>query len=265
MRSTLLILTLGILGCSPKILGGLPETTGDESTLGVESTGLGETTAATDQDTYVSATEVGTTVDTTVDTSATEVGTTDVGTTDVSTTDIGTTGPGEQHRECEQPFPQPAPALPSVNIDAQGVPLFDGWTKIACEDVTAQPCGAEGDPACNGICLRGTDDGPGVCGGIDIDIWCDGEGEAINYDEFGCWVCAEVELHALACCNDLPGFDCRTWPYPSDGPIGSVCARHDDCESGLVCGAHKGEGYGICQCPGLNAEDVVPPGSCFGG
>ncbi|MBZ5709171.1 hypothetical protein [Nannocystis pusilla] len=40
-------------------------------------------------------------------------------------------------------------------------------------------------------------------------------------------------------------------------------ARHEDCDPGLVCGAHRGEGYGICQCPGLVRKDVAPPQRCF--
>ena len=91
---------------------------------------------------------------------------------------------------------------------------------------------------------------------IDIDVRCDGEGEAVGYHDGQCWMCMPAEAHARACCDGLAGFDCRAWPFPSDGKPGMVCARHADCEPGLVCG-RGGEysgGYGICQCPGVNVE-----------
>ncbi|MCY1012794.1 hypothetical protein OV079_46125 [Nannocystis pusilla] len=173
------------------------------------------------------------------------------------------TSGGVQHMVCEVPFPEPAPPLPPINFGPDARPRFDDWTDLDCGSLTAVACGRPEDPPCNGICLRGTAEGPGVCTFADIDIWCDGEGEAIGYGEGTCWACSPSEARALACCEFPEGFDCRDWPYPSDGPPGSICARHEDCEPGLVCGAHRGEGYGICQCPGLVAEDVAPPQSCF--
>ncbi|PCC72397.1 hypothetical protein NAEX_05477 [Nannocystis exedens] len=173
------------------------------------------------------------------------------------------TSGGAQHLDCEVPFPEPAPPLPPINIGPDARPRFDDWTDLDCESLTAVACGRPQDPPCSGICLRGTAGGPGVCTFPDIDIWCGGEGEAIGYGEGTCWACSPSEARALACCEFPDGFDCRDWPYPSDGPPGSICARHEDCEPGLVCGAHRGEGYGICQCPGLVAEDVAPPQSCF--
>lgn len=246
MRTHYLTLALVLISCGPKTLGGLP---GDS-----ESTSL-------DTDETLA-------VDTTIDdqtTGADEATAIDLTTTAETTTIDTTTGTGGAlHPACELPFPEPTPALPDVRVDDDDRPRFDEWTKIACDDVAALPtCGAEGDPSCTGMCLEGVAGEVGVCGFSDIDIWCDGEGEAINYQGYGCWVCVQPTLHAQACCAGLPGFDCRTWPYPADGPQGSVCAVHEDCEPGLVCGAHKGSGYGICQCPGLDPVTVVPPQSCF--
>lgn len=166
------------------------------------------------------------------------------------------------HASCELPFPDPAPALPPINMGPDEHPRFDDWTQFDCESVTHPTCEDPGEQPC-GRCLRGVEGGPGVCTYADSDIWCDGEGEAVGYGDGTCWLCSPPEARARACCDFPEGFDCRAWPYPSDGPPGSICARHEDCEPGLVCGAHRGKGYGICQCPGLVADDVVPPQSCF--
>lgn len=170
--------------------------------------------------------------------------------------------PEVQHPACSAPFPAVAPALPPINWGPDERPRFDDWRDLGCEELDATSCEKPDNGPC-GTCLKGVEDGPGVCTTFDIDIWCDGEGEALGYGEGTCWTCAPLAARAFACCNFPEGFDCRAWPYPSDGPPGSICARHEDCEPGLVCGAHLGEGYGICQCPGLASEDVVPPQSCF--
>jgi hypothetical protein len=103
------------------------------------------------------------------------------------------------------------------------------------------------------MCIRGREgEDDGVCTSFDVDSWCDGEGQAIGYGELGCWICGPLEARARACCDGLPGFDCRGWPYPSDGPPGAICARHLDCQPGLLCAAPaNGSGYGICACPGV--------------
>ncbi|MCY1056556.1 hypothetical protein [Nannocystis sp. SCPEA4] len=167
---------------------------------------------------------------------------------------------GPLHAACELPFPEPAPALPPINMGPDDTPKFDDWTDLACESLADLTCDAQ----C-GRCLRGVEDGPGVCSFSDADIWCDGDGEAVGYGgEDACYICSPPEVRAFACCNFPEGFDCRVWPYPSDGPPGSICARHEDCEPGLVCGPHRGTGYGVCQCPGIADPDTVtPPESCF--
>jgi hypothetical protein len=72
-----------------------------------------------------------------------------------------------------------------------------------------------------------------------------------------------IEAHAAACCNEIPGVDCREWPYPADGAPGMVCARHEDCEPGLVCGPPTGSGYGICQCPETYGSEPGPASYCW--
>ena len=72
-----------------------------------------------------------------------------------------------------------------------------------------------------------------------------------------------VESHAAACCNEIPGVDCREWPYPGDGSPGMVCARHEDCEPGLVCGPPSGSGYGICMCPEIYGMEPGPAPWCW--
>lgn len=149
------------------------------------------------------------------------------------------------HSACSMPLPSALPALPSINLTDAGRPKFDLWRDISCSDVSS--CQAED---CSIY--------------PDADVWCDGEGEAYSYRDGACWICAPIAAHAKACCMGEPGVDCRAWPYPGDGAPNTPCARHADCEPGLVCGSHGGSGYGLCMCPEQNGEDLIPDDSCFG-
>lgn len=244
--------------CTPKTLGSLPdETTADTTGTTTEDPSAGTTSSPDPITTGSAATDAN---DTTMTTSTTGLA---ESTSDTDATDDSTTAPPAHHPGCDLPFPTPTPDLPDINSNADGTPKFNDWAALSCDSVdTNHTCNVETDCG-QSKCLQPADGEPGVCTESDIDIWCDGEGEAIGYGDHTCWICAFPEYHAFACCTAIPTFDCRVWPFPADGPSGSVCARHDDCEPGLVCGPHKGAGYGICQCPGLAPASVVPPDSCF--
>jgi hypothetical protein len=237
--------------------------TGEQTTSTTETSGPVAGTEAPGSESEGASTTTNAVPSTSVATSPEETTSATTGPLTTTADSQSSTSGGAQHAVCEVPFPEPAPPLPPINFAPDATPRFDDWTDLDCANLTATACGRPEDPPCNGICLRGTADGPGVCTFGDIDIWCDGEGEAIGYGEGTCWACSPSAVRALACCEFPDGYDCRHWPYPSDGPPGSICARHEDCEAGLVCGAHRGKGYGICQCPGLDPEDVAPPQSCF--
>jgi len=170
---------------------------------------------------------------------------------------------GALGRECERALPETLPEVPTIRENATGRPLFDLWRDVSCDDATeAELCSeASGiggaSSGCGGLCFRGEPSAEdGVCSYGDIDVSCDGEGEVIGYNDGQCWMCSPPRVHARACCEGFAGFDCRAWPFPADGKPGMVCARHDDCEAGLVCGpgGTYASGYGICQCPGVDLE-----------
>jgi hypothetical protein len=158
-----------------------------------------------------------------------------------------------RHAQCEEPFPDAPPSLPRLRLSADGTPAFDAWRSISCEQAAASASlcaqwSSDSEVEC-GTCLHGATSTDGTCAYGDIDVWCDGEGEAIGLAP-GCFICAPPEAHAHACCERLD-VDCRAWPYPSDGERGTLCARHDDCEPGLICSAPSfgDTGYGVCRCP----------------
>ena len=160
--------------------------------------------------------------------------------------------PGPKAPLCGNPFPGDPPPLPHVDFDAHGRPLFDLWRDLPCGGLDL--CGASSSTC--GICIFGTPDAShGVCSGpwADDDTGCDELRPAMTFMDRRCWACFGPDSHARACCAKLAGFDCRAWPFPADGVAGTVCARHEDCESGLVCGPGGpwATGYGICQCPGI--------------
>jgi hypothetical protein len=173
---------------------------------------------------------------------------------------------GVRHPACAVALLAKLPAVPKVNQDTTGRPHFDRWRDLGCEELgdtlLCSEAGGQGGAtsACSGLCLLGrptADDG--VCTYPDIDRSCDGEGEVVGYADGQCWVCAPPDVHARACCEGLPGFDCRAWPFPANGKPGMVCARHEDCEPGLLCGpgGTYSAGYGICQCPGVDLEPAA--------
>jgi len=165
---------------------------------------------------------------------------------------------------CEHAMPAIKPSVPDVNSDGWGRPLFDTWMDLSCDDTAhIQDCDAS-NPCDDAVCLIGTPGGHGVCAPSgDEDIWCDGEGEVMTYYDHLCWLCVDLAVHAAACCRYPNEFDCREWPYKGSSTPGDACARHNDCMDGLVCGRHRGLGYGICQCPQLDPETVTPPDLCF--
>jgi hypothetical protein len=169
---------------------------------------------------------------------------------------------GVQHPACGQPTPDPMPPITGVQFDPTGRPTFDLWRDLSCSGSPASVTSCNGSGQCdNGSCLVSGDDG--VCTYSDVDIWCDGEGSVMGFAYGACWMCSPDPVHAAACCAEVEGFDCRAWPYPGNSAPGMVCARHEDCEAGLVCGATAGDGYGICQCPGTDPVSLVPPLDCL--
>jgi len=180
---------------------------------------------------------------------------------DISDSDVP---PPDQHDLCAEPLPDPLPSLPSINIDPTGAPRFDDWRDYPCDSEEVAGLACIDDADCEPLtCYRLNSAGEGVCTYADADIWCDGEGEAISYRDGACWACMPPLAHAAACCAGIAGVDCRAWPYPANGSPGMICARHEDCESGLLCGPHRGSGFGICQCPEVHGSDLVPAEVCW--
>jgi len=177
--------------------------------------------------------------------------------TDTDTDSDGDTDTGSEitHPDCTEHYPDPPPPVPEVNMDETGRPYFDHWRDHECDNVTYLLCRDnlaecvlwEGE---DGWCYQLEDGGEGVCAFPDLDIWCSGGIQAVlSYKDGDCFMCLPVVSHAAACCEGIPGVDCRAWPYPADGRPGMVCARHEDGEGGRLCGPTKGSGYGTCQCP----------------
>jgi len=213
---------------------------------------LGETSPGDDDDGEASGGE----------SSGTDDGETDPGVTsmDPGPTDGGG-GPG-QHAACSAPAPAPLPALPAINMLPGGTPAFTAWEPLTsdCDALVGVVS------ICEGGCpeQQCIPEDKGVCAEYDIDIWCDGEGEATGFGD-GCFICLSAEQHARGCCAVPESFDCRTWPYAGTSGPDMICATHEDCEPGLVCASPNAmpTGYGVCRCPESLGTDVDLSG-CFG-
>jgi hypothetical protein len=151
-----------------------------------------------------------------------------------------------RHDSCAFSAPSTLPEPPVVDVDASGRPLFDGYRDLACPDeASVELCPPE--VVCvTGSCLSRDRETTGLCqssGFVARVPAAFGAGKCVAWLTPG-------EL-AAACCAELPGFVCEDWPYRrASGRLG-LCARHDDCEDGLVCKqlADAEVRVGVCVCP----------------
>jgi hypothetical protein len=182
---------------------------------------------------------------------------------DGSTTDGGEDAatrpvPGlPHHATCKWPNVETDRETVLVPTDARGRPSFDWWRDITCEETSDyETC----TPDLNGRsrecdqCIRGDSSAAsGLCiGPYGPDFCIEGTHSiAVELNPRGCLVCADPRLRQHACCNQIAGFDCRSWPYPGNSTVGGLCARHADCEAGLMCKTQVGWRFGTCTCPEL--------------
>jgi hypothetical protein len=138
-----------------------------------------------------------------------------------------------------------------IAVDATGRPLFDLYRDVACADAAEQPL-CDDDDVCErtGFCLE-SEQGGGVCSGPGLDRQF-----ILTLDAGRCFQRASLMARVQACCQALPGFDCRAWPYDRSSKPGELCARTRDCEPGLVCSPYLLEGFGLCVCPDGLATEV---------
>jgi hypothetical protein len=159
------------------------------------------------------------------------------------------------HDECAAPLPSELPPAPPVMVDASGRPLFDLYRDVSCKDAEAQPL-CDGDTPCPASfatsCVRAEDSDAGVCamgvsdtGRVPFSV---GNGRCVAW--------GVLSVHQRACCANIPGVDCRPWPYQVKSQPGELCARHEDCARGLLCTPYYS--YGVCSCPDSDKQ----PYSC---
>lgn len=151
-----------------------------------------------------------------------------------------------------------------VKTDARGRPGFDWWRDLTCQQAShLETCTQDvsGRSATCLACVLGTpDSGVGLCSSDAIPVLCDFEPNhaVAGMPGQGCVLCGDLRLRKRACCEQLAGFDCRAWPYPANTGPGQPCARHGDCEPGLMCRIVYDRTYGICSCPETVSAPVVP-------
>jgi hypothetical protein len=176
--------------------------------------------------------------------------------------DSGGGGGGGHNAACSSPAPIPLPALPAINTLPSGAPAFTAWESLTadCDALIGIASACEGGCPGSDQCIG---NGHGVCATGDVDIWCDGDGEATGFGE-ECFVCLSAAQHARGCCVFPDAFDCRTWPFAGTSGRDMICAVHEDCQMGLVCSSPSttATGYGVCRCPEDLGTDVDLSG-CF--
>ena len=170
-----------------------------------------------------------------------------------------------RHVSCIAPLPSELPEPPYVGVSASGRPWFDTYRDLSCPDLEKVPtCANDGD--CPGSSCLHLASAAGVCRPTIFDV----STLVSSFDGGRCVAKLTFEAQARACCAGLPGFDCREWPYPGDGQPGERCARHQDCQTGLLCkqanldASHVTvSGLGVCLCPevgndpGTDSDDAI--------
>jgi hypothetical protein len=170
------------------------------------------------------------------------------------------------HASCIVAPPSAAPA-PAVKRDATGRPTFDWWRDLDCGAIPAlETCREDLDTWSCQQCLYASEatEAGAADAGLCVYDWnlsdCLQLYHAVaNVRQGSCLLCETPEWKAQACCSGALGIDCRAWPYPADSRPGEPCARHADCEPGLLCKVSAGMDFGVCTCP----EAVPSPTSCF--
>ncbi len=157
-----------------------------------------------------------------------------------------------RHASCAIAAPSPLPLAPQILTDARGRPVFDRYRDISCEEAAdSATCTQVLDCGPGSRCILLDQPGIGVCGDRQAEVY-----PAMSFDDGRCVTHRSDLAHARACCDGLPGFDCRVWPYQQSSTPGQLCARHEDCELGLVCKERRYSGVGLCVCPDLDALDI---------
>jgi hypothetical protein len=158
-----------------------------------------------------------------------------------------------RHGSCINALPEVLPELRYIPVTATGRPWFDAYRDISCTGVMNEPtCNAD-DECESGTCVH-EEGKPGLCSVLDNDL----SRQVISFAGGTCLSRVSAESQAMACCLRLAGFSCRKWPYEAreQSQQGELCARHEDCQGGLVCrvGDIANQGFGICLCPEAPVE-----------
>ncbi len=160
-----------------------------------------------------------------------------------------------RHPSCQQASTATDLTSLLVDTDARGRPSFDWWRDLSCEEVAGhETCTLDlnGRSArCEG-CLRSADDADvGLCVKEPSPLFCDDTPNhgVIALASKACLFCGDNRLHRYACCHQIEGFDCRSWPFPGNSGPQGLCARHADCEPGLMCKTGALGRFATCMCP----------------
>lgn len=156
--------------------------------------------------------------------------------------------PPTRHDACGEPLPEPVPESPPVATTPGGRPEFDLFFELDCGQFGDHAsCTADDrDPHACARCLSQHEDTApesAVC------VPRAQRGCIAVAHGGGCVSCVAPEAKAKACClgRDI---DCRSWPFDAGSAPGELCARHEDCEPGLLCKTLPEERrFGLCMCP----------------
>lgn len=165
--------------------------------------------------------------------------------------DVGSPGEAGQqvmHPACNLPFPRSAPAEPDLPVDPTGRPAFDWWRDVDCEQLSETPACSSSDANQDCAACLGEPPRPACATSSDSDL-CFGPSNAVAAFESQCTACLTVESKARACCGGGSGVDCRPWPFEGTSAVRGLCARHTDCEPGLLCSSEPSWTFGVCTCP----------------
>jgi hypothetical protein len=179
---------------------------------------------------------------------------------DAGEEDAGIVLVGVRHASCKKAFPAHIPGLPELRTDATGRPTFDLWRDLGCATLDFA-CHDDGQGISCGLC--GDHDDEPRCYAAGSEPKCARDQTAMGYGDGKCAACTSHVEKARACCKHTKSVDCRAWPFARDSGPHQLCARHEDCQPGLVCKGGEARGtYGLCLCPETAIEQAAEEDAC---
>ncbi len=157
-----------------------------------------------------------------------------------------------QHATCAVALPADLREDLQVEVGPTGRPIFDLYRDISCDQAASHPTCSNSSECEDGFCAIGGAQQIGYCR-PDTSTPL----SPTTFDSGACLDWLPLPARKKACCDEVPGVDCRPWPFETKSGPRLLCATQKDCELGLVCKQYAPSSIAVCVCPDLDPYDFI--------